>query len=314
VTKARIFVSIASYRDPECQHTVRDLYAKAAHPENISVGICWQFDALEDEDCFVVYPPFPEQVRINSYDARESKGGCWARADALSLLKDEDYVLQIDAHMRFAPGWDDKLLAALAQCPGKAALTALLPGYAPPDRLEDMQGNIRIICAQAMGKAGEAQPLHLGSRKALAASFMQPFLSAFYVANFMFAPARLVRDVPYDPHIYFRGQELTYSARLWTHGWDLYQPCEVLAYHYWASKSRSFGTSADYKTMNPKAELAYERVWHLLTGSAASPEALNEIECYGMGKERSLTEYWAFADIDLIAGKIGPKAWQGRWP
>ena len=27
-----IFVSVPSYRDPECQHTVRDLFAQAAQP------------------------------------------------------------------------------------------------------------------------------------------------------------------------------------------------------------------------------------------------------------------------------------------
>ena len=48
----RIFVQIASYRDPDCQNTVKDLFEKAAHPERIFVGICWQFIKGEDDDCF----------------------------------------------------------------------------------------------------------------------------------------------------------------------------------------------------------------------------------------------------------------------
>ena len=39
--EASIFVSICSYRDSECQHTVKDLFDKAAYPGRISLGICW---------------------------------------------------------------------------------------------------------------------------------------------------------------------------------------------------------------------------------------------------------------------------------
>jgi hypothetical protein len=38
----RIFISIASYRDPETRWTVRDLFARATHPGRVYVGIAWQ--------------------------------------------------------------------------------------------------------------------------------------------------------------------------------------------------------------------------------------------------------------------------------
>ena len=49
----RIFVQIASYRDPQCGPTIRDLLAKADHPEQLSFGIClqWQFDNSEETIC-----------------------------------------------------------------------------------------------------------------------------------------------------------------------------------------------------------------------------------------------------------------------
>ena len=37
-----IFVSIASYRDPELLPTLRDMFAKAKHPDLLRVGLCWQ--------------------------------------------------------------------------------------------------------------------------------------------------------------------------------------------------------------------------------------------------------------------------------
>lgn len=43
-----IFVSIAAYRDPECQWTVCDLFKQAHHPQLVTVGVVWQIDAVED--------------------------------------------------------------------------------------------------------------------------------------------------------------------------------------------------------------------------------------------------------------------------
>ena len=40
--KKTIFVSIASYCDSECGHTIRDLYRNAAVPVRIYVGVAWQ--------------------------------------------------------------------------------------------------------------------------------------------------------------------------------------------------------------------------------------------------------------------------------
>ena len=42
--------------------------------------------------------------RLLAYAA--SKGANWARAEAIKLHAGEEYILQIDSHMRFVPGWD----------------------------------------------------------------------------------------------------------------------------------------------------------------------------------------------------------------
>ena len=43
----KIFVQIASYRDPELVPTIRDCIAKAKHPERLTFGINWQRDENE---------------------------------------------------------------------------------------------------------------------------------------------------------------------------------------------------------------------------------------------------------------------------
>jgi len=313
----RIYVSIASFRDPECQHTVRDLFVKASYPERIFAGICWQVDPEMDKDCFVHAPRFPEQVREKRFRVEESRGGCWARAEALALWGGEEYILQIDAHMRFTPGWDCLLLDALARCPTRPALlSTMLPNYFPPEELQDCSGGITLAHADRLGDAEELQPLHLkGHFRPLDQTFNQPVLGAFFVGNFMFAPAEAVQEVPFDPYIYFRGQELVYSARLWTHGYDIYQPDRVIAYHHWTSVSRpSLGGKPHYKDVSAEALRGRARVRHVL-GVEETPDtdALIDIDRYGMGTARSLEAYWRFSGLDLRAGTIADKAKHVRW-
>lgn len=39
----KIFVQIASYRDPQLIKTIDDCIAKAKYPEQLNFGVCWQF-------------------------------------------------------------------------------------------------------------------------------------------------------------------------------------------------------------------------------------------------------------------------------
>ena len=44
----KIFIQIASYRDPELNKTLEDCISKSKNPENLVFGICWQH-STEDE-------------------------------------------------------------------------------------------------------------------------------------------------------------------------------------------------------------------------------------------------------------------------
>jgi hypothetical protein len=320
ITLPKIFVAIASYRDPECQHTVRDLFAKARHPERIFVGICWQFDPLLDADCFEHPPQYPKQVRSIQYHASQSKGSCWARCEALSLKQDEEFVLMIDAHMRFVPNWDDEMLRVLSMCPSsKSAITTLPPTYTPPDTLQSCEDSVSIVYVGALWAYNGFQPVSLRGWLYKKDRWQKrPTLTAFLIGNFLFGPSRMFDEVPFDPHIFFRGQEPAYSARLWTHGWDLYQPDRIVIYHYSRSSNRD-KNGGNYKVTSKEQlsklpEIALKRVRHLLgVEESQDPEALVEIDKYGMGKVRTLNEYWEFADIDLKNNIIGEKAKTGRW-
>ena len=102
----KIFVQIASYRDPELLPTIRDCIDKAKYPENLTFGICWQRDETETMGEFENDPRF----RVLDYHWSKSKGLCWARSEIQKLWEGEDYTLQLDSHHRFLQDWDVELI------------------------------------------------------------------------------------------------------------------------------------------------------------------------------------------------------------
>ena len=54
-------------------------------------------------------------VRVVAMPSAQAQGPCWARHIAGSLWRGEDYLLQIDSHMRFRPNWDRYLIWQLEQ-------------------------------------------------------------------------------------------------------------------------------------------------------------------------------------------------------
>ena len=51
-----------------------------------------------------------DRFQILDIPWRNSKGACWARAEAMKLWRGERWFLQVDSHCRFAPGWDETLI------------------------------------------------------------------------------------------------------------------------------------------------------------------------------------------------------------
>lgn len=308
----RIFVQIASYRDPECQWTVKDLFAKAAHPERVSVGICWQFVEEEDAVCFTEPYPRPAQVRVHAVDARHSQGVCWARSLTQQLWKGEEFTLQIDSHMRFEPGWDAILLSTWEACADpRAVLTCYPPGYTPPDVLEKEW--IFGMAAKEFDKHGIFLMRGFPGYRVDGGLPDKPVPGAFASANMLFGPASLIRDVPYDPHLYFFGEEITLAVRLWTHGYNLFHPHRPVLYHDW-NRGRRPTHFSDHKDWGAQNDRSFARVKHMLgTGVCPDAEVVQALDIYGLGQARSLAEYQAYAGVDFAAKTIAAHAMQGEF-
>ncbi|MBF0168419.1 MAG: methyltransferase domain-containing protein [Alphaproteobacteria bacterium] len=309
---ARIFVSIASYRDTECQWTVEDLFRKASKPDRVFVGICWQMVPEEDGDCFVKPSPRPEQTRSAMFHVAQSQGVGWARAQAHRLWRGEDYLLNIDSHTRFVEGWDDLMIEQLRACPAPKPLLTTYPlGYVPPDNLD--KPALTLLKAGSFNKEGI---LHNKSRSfSIEDAPAQPMPTMLYAAGFAFSSSKVLAEIPYDPLIYFQGEEIAMATRLWTHGWDLFSPSRVLLFHAYTKtteRKKAWHDNKDWQKLNDQS---YARVAHL-TGSkpTANAEALKDIDRYGLGSQRSIEEYQSASGINFAQRRISALAGEGKFP
>lgn len=71
-----VFVSVASYRNPELVPTVLDCLAKSGQPDEVRVVVCWQHRGDEDVSAIAADP----RVELLDVDACDSRGACWAHA------------------------------------------------------------------------------------------------------------------------------------------------------------------------------------------------------------------------------------------
>jgi hypothetical protein len=283
-----IFVSVASYRDPELVPTVLDCLAKAASPDELRIVVNWQH--LGDEDVSALRDD--PRVTILEFDARQSRGACWARARIQQHYVDSDWYLQVDSHTRFVPGWDERLVA-IAERTGaaKPIVTAYPAAYDPAQELDGAAQPTAIVLSgwTADGLPEVGQVFLTGEQQP-----PKPVRARFLAAGFLFAPGTFVREVRYDEKIYFMGEEINLATRAFTHGYDLFHPAEILAWHYYVRGDAPHHWDDHATAEEPWYELdraGRRRVRTLLTWPMFGELA--------QGEARTMADYQAYAGIDF---------------
>jgi hypothetical protein len=294
-----IFVNIASYRDPELAPTVLDAIANADRPEELSFGICWQRVAGSDDGQVEPLERVP-RLRLLAADAHESKGVCWARAQSATLALGEELTLQIDSHMRFGRKWDSCLKRMLSKCPKRSLLTSYVPAYTPPNTRHDHIP--RYLGAQAFTPFGI---LVLGSRAEVRER--KPQLGAFISAHFLFGPSNFWSECPYDPNLYFHGEEISLSARAFTSGWRVYYPNRAVLYHEYTREGRPkhWEEHPSWSLNDLESQRRVGRLLGVKTSDGPS-------DGFGLGTLAKLTDYERFSGVRFNARAFTQAAFEGR--
>lgn len=284
-----IFVSIAAYRDLDLIPTIEDCLAKAQHPERLRFGVCWQHGPDEVLEKWLTVPQF----RVRDVDWRDSRGPCWARAEAMGLYEGEDFYLQLDSHHRFVQDWDTKLTAQ-ARLTGspKPLLSAPAPAAGGSAHQEESLWQFQFIEFRPDGIPEfiiASVPDHLVDGS--------PIRTRLVSAHFIFAPGSYVEDVPCDPDLYYSNVEITLSIRAFTHGYDLFIPGQHILWHDYVGSYRR--KHWDDHTPEGGVELSwhdrYARGIAKVVGFLAEPREGR----YGLGTARSFADYEGYAGISV---------------
>ncbi|MBF0423042.1 MAG: hypothetical protein HQL73_08620 [Magnetococcales bacterium] len=308
-----IFVSIASYRDADCLETLTDLFAQAGHPQRVHAGVLWQV-APEDGPVFSQIPQsWRDQIHGEVVDAASSLGVCWARHRIQSRFwNGEPFYLQLDSHCRFERHWDERLVRMFsALATPKGVLSAHPNAFHPPDQC--LRTGFPVMKAGRFDHHGILIPT--AKMIPLDQPPPQPLPSPFIGAGFLFAPSSMIRDVPYDPFLYFHGEEISLAARLWTWGYDIFTPNEMLVFHDYTSvreRRRHWDDHVDWSQLNRRT---VARLHHLLgIQKSTDADVLRDMERYALGPVRSLDDYETFADVDFSKRRIGIRATDAQFP
>lgn len=306
-----IFVSIASYRDRECQHTLKDLFEKAKNPKNIKVAVLWQIDKEADKDCFEIDVPFSENIIQQFVDYRDSKGVCWARNEILKCITNEQFVLQIDSHMRFERNWDEMLLDMFMMLKAHGVPKPLITQYAPGYDLSGKRDN-RLYT--------NTLTFHEGCYRVEAVvyegSVHSPIAGAYISGHFIFVESEAFKDVPYDPYQFYMGEEVSLSLRFWTHGYDIFHPHKIILYHLYNTQTSQTVSRPDfYKEIKQAANSDYMAKWRtnfLMNVVNHTPDNnRQDLKKFGLGSERSIHEFEMYAGICFKAQTQLPRAKAG---
>ncbi|MEM1110352.1 MAG: GlcNAc-transferase family protein [Pseudomonadota bacterium] len=306
--KPRVFVAIASYADPELPRTLRDCLATAQSPDQLRFGICAQQDpaAPVDLEEFIADPRFRVLVR----SVMESRGGPWARNLAQSLWRGEPYTLQVDAHMKFEPNWDSKLIDMLESLPAeKPVITMNAPLFHYDDAGElhrrfDM-GVPTTRVNEWSARYGWAPWFDFGPPNK-----QQPGRTRFINGNFAFSRGQWNIEVPQDPEHYYWGEEFNITVRSFTWGYDLFLPSEVVAWHMHhlgAPPRRHWEHGQD--VIRERNRTAFARLHRLIYSKGGY-----QLGPYGLGRHRSLRDYEHYAGFDFTRKRAHPDVFTGANP
>lgn len=292
--KGHIFVSIASYRDDECQLTIHQMFKNAKNPHNIVAGICQQ-NKEKGEDC--TYPPEMEKnIRKISMDHTKAKGPTYARYFCSTLWKGEEFFLQIDSHTYFAKNWDQDCIEMFEQCLQESN-RPILTVYPPTDEQMKVDGSPEMC----NGKITQEMPVFLAgwtSKSDKPKRCPKPFAAA----GFMFLKGDFLYDVPFDPNFshLFQGEETVFSSRLWTNGYDFFTPNRKVCSHSYGrpDKPKYWDDQKGKDKCRIKAEKRVLFLLKLGPKKDVEDEFLHDFHQYGMGKFRTLEDYWMASGID----------------
>lgn len=302
----KILIEIAAYLDPELLNTVNSAIIQADNPDRLYFSICYQNNDLEDYNKLKQI----KNCRVIHLREEETKGACYARYLCQSQIEDEKYVLQIDSHMRFVKHWDTKMIECLHSLNDPKAIITFYPQNCNEEMMKlplddpafDNPTAGGVMYTDGFGHENSyflknrCLPIDMNDHR-------HKKRNAFLSAGNFFTFSEAHKTVLHDPEMYFYGDELPMSIRLFTHGWNLYSYGECYVYHQYERKNQKF---SPVKDAMPNELKRFKKLLKIDPND-------KELGEFGLGSERTLKEYEEFAGIDFKNKIVTMKAELGEF-
>lgn len=285
-----IFVSLASYRDSELPFTIKSMLENADYPENLHIGIVQQSTKSERID-------FSTNSHVSEIwiPAQNARGAGFARAEAQKMYNNEHWFLQIDSHTRFDNGWDTSFIDMYNQVSSATGNEKIVLSHFPRAYIHEGNKDIYLDTRKYPATPHKQYVHWFGTLfSGLRIPFNDPFMSMpeeaeTILAGTVFAPGRIVNDVPYDPNISFFGEELCFSIRAWTRGWRIYAPNKMITSHFYSRRGHNKIWDSRNNTKGKWEQIEHEsmlRQHKVYTGELTG--------VWGAKDSSSLTDYYDY--------------------
>jgi [Skp1-protein]-hydroxyproline N-acetylglucosaminyltransferase len=299
----KIFVSIASYRDPELINTVKSVLNNADNADNLRIVV---FEQNDNYDLSIrgIFPKF--QVKVLRTNYKNAKGPVWARYIIQKKYNNEEYYMQIDSHSRLTSGWDTILKNMLNLLPEPSVLTQYPPEYKLNGTCDGniIRSGLYIQGFSPVDGFTRIQSDYTNNKR------YYPYTSKAWSGCFSFSKGYIVIDAPYDPNLkyLFFGEEMDITLRLFTRGYYFYSPNITVIYTLFdRSYRRTYWQDIDTKLREEGEKKSREYLKDRIYGGILGEYYCDDI--FELGNKRSLKDYEKFADIkDIIRHKLNNHA------
>lgn len=299
-TESTILIEIPAFLEKELLLTIESARANAAFPGRVHFAVCVQDDDRRILEALDQVP----NCKYKHYSVQDAPGTCAARYEASLLYDGEDYVFHTDGHMRFARYWDLSMIEQWERCRDpRAVVSAYALSYTalqdPAD--DDYTKRAEMKCIRMFTDGFCWNMWQFGRNGCLGAGRQdEMWPGAVISAHNLFMKPEADTECPVDPNTFFSADEILMSVRLFTHGFNIYNPVVQCVYHRYRATPELLAAPQfipDKARKRKQEDQETAIALQLLGIIPMGPKMKNY--GFGLGKARTLDDYVAFSGIDF---------------
>ena len=279
-----LFASVVGYEDPDIVETVESLVEDPGMSVHVAVVL------QSDDDKIARHLWQMPEVDLVHLPSHKARGVGWARALAQTMYEQEEYYYQTDSHANFYPHWAADLATMHERLGGMNVISTY-----PRSRECVTTTEVTVIEPFQwgdIGLQGRCQDYHRDIFD------NKPIHARLVAGGHLFANGRFVMDVPYDPHIYFGGEEFSLAIRAFTQGYRLWHPAKTVCCHLYDlenKRGRVWENDEEWwmRDLHSKRRIAAMLNWPPVG-------YYPPLGIYGLGTVRTMAEYEDYAMCSIF--------------